>query len=291
MFFSVKMSATARRGLRSACLSPGSNNLVVNSNNKLSSPNGSRSPKRNNKLRSKANSPNQSNSADEDFHHSNDEWDANSEGNDEIDCAIPKQNHYPDLKKIINENIEGEHSQLEESISSLDLSSRSHNSYSNKVKHRTYSHSPQMNDILSKSSNESTHKVLEGYQPKGKVGFMPIFYIGLIFFLILGLFFFSHQVQKIKNEKMVVRKKNITEIYKDLKEDLQILHKQLVLTRHTWVQVRSQLDSIMVSSPQQPAVILVIVPVGAERTASCFTHRVSESIKVAFEGILLTINI
>ncbi|XP_069188343.1 torsin-1A-interacting protein 2 [Procambarus clarkii] len=119
-----------------------------------------------------------------------------------------------------------------------------------------------------------------------KKGASPMMMILLFFCLIMlvsvSVFICLKETDNLQAPKP--RIKPITEVYEDLKTDLKYLNVQFSQPRNLWIQLIGQMESIMVDSPSQPAIILVVVPEDAQGTATCLIHKIAEAIKEAFEG-------
>lgn len=81
--------------------------------------------------------------------------------------------------------------------------------------------------------------------------------------------------------------KTIQDVHKDLNYSLRRLNLELSQPKELWVQLIGQLKSIMVDAPQQPAVLLVVMPQDSKATAVCLVHKIAEAIRDAFEGWLI----
>ncbi|XP_064099086.1 torsin-1A-interacting protein 2-like [Macrobrachium nipponense] len=117
---------------------------------------------------------------------------------------------------------------------------------------------------------------------KGRV--MPLLYIGFIALIIVCVLTFYDSLKNLEeipsSEPYV---KPIEKVYSDIKEELKTINSEFTQTRQFWVQLIGQLETIMRESPVQPAVVLSVVPEGAERTAVCLLHRISQAISDGFE--------
>ena len=168
--------------------------------------------------------------------------DENIHGEDETDrcTTTPPNKIYPilnnEFKDRISPDYKYKYDSANESYTSLDTSSKS---LVSNCSPNLKSRKPNLNSEKksAKPIIKDTSHDYEEVLPKGRIGFMPVVYIGFVFLLMLGLFVTAYQYKNLKTQNSQPKQKNITEIYRDLRADLQILHTQLKLTRHTWVQV------------------------------------------------------
>ena len=77
----------------------------------------------------------------------------------------------------------------------------------------------------------------------------------------------------------------IAEIYKDLKSELQRLNREFSQPKEVWLGLIGQLEAVMVDEPQQPAIILLVVPDDSKGIATCLAHRLARAVQSAFEGV------
>ncbi|XP_068243817.1 torsin-1A-interacting protein 2-like [Palaemon carinicauda] len=117
---------------------------------------------------------------------------------------------------------------------------------------------------------------------RGRV--MPLVYIVFVMLIMFCLITFYVSLKNVEegscSEPYV---KPIEKVYSDIKEELKLINSEFTQTRHFWVQLIGQLETIMKDNPSQPAVILSVVPEGAEQTAVCLLHRISQAISDGFE--------
>lgn len=120
-------------------------------------------------------------------------------------------------------------------------------------------------------------------------GAAPVLYI-FIFFMIISCVLFLKTimtVDEIPTAPAASQKKTIKEVHKDLLDKLKRLNLELSQPKELWVQLYGQLKSVMVDAPQQPAVVLVVMPQDSKGTTVCLVHKLAEAIKDAFEGWLI----
>ncbi|KAK4307015.1 hypothetical protein Pmani_021197 [Petrolisthes manimaculis] len=126
--------------------------------------------------------------------------------------------------------------------------------------------------------------VHEGISTQSHRGASPLLYIFVFTLGIVGVLLLQF---KLMNEETKIapakQMKSIKEIHSDLKSKLRLLNQELSQPRELWVQLIGQLGSVMVDKPQQPAVLLVVMPQDSKATAVCLVHKIAEAIRDAFE--------
>lgn len=118
-------------------------------------------------------------------------------------------------------------------------------------------------------------------QNRGKV-VVVIFCFSLILISLSVSFLSKENVEQ--HTKPIPRIKPIKEVHEDFKKELRRMIQEFSQPRNFWVQLMAQIDSIMVDSPTQPAVILAVVPEDARGTAVCLLHKIARAVMYAFEG-------
>lgn len=122
---------------------------------------------------------------------------------------------------------------------------------------------------------------LSKHKRNASLRFLKIIFILCLLAGLGALLLYSNKTEQDQNPK--VHTKSIKEVYEDIKKQLKYINKLFSQPRYLWIQLLSQIESIMVDNPNQPAVILVVVPEDARGTATCLIHRIAEAIKYAFE--------
>ncbi|KAK3884820.1 hypothetical protein Pcinc_010926 [Petrolisthes cinctipes] len=126
--------------------------------------------------------------------------------------------------------------------------------------------------------------VHEGISTQSHRGASPLLYIFVFTLGIIGVLLL--QFKLMNDETKIVPAsptKSIKEIHSDLKNKLRLLNQELSQPRELWVQLIGQLGSVMVDKPQQPAVLLVVMPQESKATVVCLVHKIAEAIRDAFE--------
>ncbi|KAK7072982.1 hypothetical protein SK128_000808 [Halocaridina rubra] len=270
---------TARRGLRSKSTSP---YLQEGSTNTRSRAKEGRSPIRRN--------ANDCRDQSDENHYSDNDGDA-------VDCAYKKDSPllYPDLEDDLQRL---EH----ESGSSPGWSPNKKNSdvlledsYGT-TKSQCISRTPPSGQKTNFSKNlpvtvekgspgRRIHQSPEDLPSRPRRGMVPILSIGfllLIAFCIVTLHQSLKNVEELSKPKPKI--KSLEEVYRDIKMELRLINSQFSQSKHFWIQLLGQLETIMVKDPIQPAVILAVVPEGAERTAVCLLHQICHAVSNSFEG-------
>lgn len=115
-------------------------------------------------------------------------------------------------------------------------------------------------------------------------GASPVLVIFIFTMVIIGCLLLHHklmdeEIKSIPKSQL----KPIQEVYNDLKMYLRILNSAVTQPKEVWIQLIGQLGSVMVEEPQQPAVLLIVVPQDSKGTAVCLVHKFVEAIRDAFE--------
>ncbi|XP_042878226.1 torsin-1A-interacting protein 1-like isoform X2 [Penaeus japonicus] len=119
---------------------------------------------------------------------------------------------------------------------------------------------------------------------RAKRGPAPLLIVGFIFLVLFTVFWLKQsleEVHELSEQKPYV--KSIDKVYKEFKLDLKNFINKFQQEKEVWVQLIGQIDSIMVDSPKQPAVLLVVVPEDARGTATCFIYTIAHLLNKAFE--------
>lgn len=114
----------------------------------------------------------------------------------------------------------------------------------------------------------------------------PALLIFICFLVLVGVYSLYQSLRKMEEEQKAAEKepKSITEIYDDLKLELQTVNREFAQPREVWLGLLGQLEAVMVEEPSQPAVLLMVVPDDAYGAASCLAHRLATAVQNAFEG-------
>lgn len=134
------------------------------------------------------------------------------------------------------------------------------------------------------SPGRKIHTVMRPEEDRNKKRWVILLMkIGFVVLILICSFLFYQSIQNLSDlpsTKPYV--KPIEEVYKDIKRDLRLLNEEFSQTKHFWVQLIAQLDTIMVNNSVQPAVILTVVPEGAQETAVCLLHKISQAVSDSF---------
>lgn len=112
----------------------------------------------------------------------------------------------------------------------------------------------------------------------------PPLLIFIVLLVLVGIYSLHQALNKAEQERMAKREpKPIAKVYDDLKSELQSLNREFTQPREVWMGLLGQLEAVMIDEPQQPAVILLVVPDDSRGTATCLAHRLAKAIQDAFE--------
>lgn len=119
---------------------------------------------------------------------------------------------------------------------------------------------------------------------RARRGPAPLLILGFTFlfvFAVLRLKQSLDEVHELSEQKTYV--KPIEEVYSEFKQDLKYFINKFSQEKKVWVQLIGQIESIMVKSPVQPAVLLVVVPEDARGTATCLIYTIAHLLNKAFD--------
>ncbi|ROT75672.1 putative Friend leukemia integration 1 transcription factor-like [Penaeus vannamei] len=119
---------------------------------------------------------------------------------------------------------------------------------------------------------------------RARRGPAPLLILGFSFlfvFAVLRLKQSLDEVHELSEQKTYV--KPIEEVYSEFKQDLKYFINKFSQEKKVWVQLIGQIESIMVKSPVQPAVLLVVVPEDARGTATCLIYTIAHLLNKAFD--------
>lgn len=110
-----------------------------------------------------------------------------------------------------------------------------------------------------------------------------LIFIFCIVFVLIYLVRVFPSIENIDQQTKPKSQKSIEEVHKDFKREMRRMIRDFSQPKNFWIQLMAQVDSIMVDSPTQPAVILAVVPEDARGTATCLLYEIARAIKYAFE--------
>lgn len=119
---------------------------------------------------------------------------------------------------------------------------------------------------------------------RARRGPAPLLIIGFTFLLLFAVLRLKQsldEVHELSEQKAYA--KPIEEVYSEFKQDLKHFVNKFTQDKKVWVQLIGQIESIMVDSPVQPAVLLVVVPEDARGTATCLIYTIAHLLNKAFD--------
>ncbi|XP_047472135.1 torsin-1A-interacting protein 1-like [Penaeus chinensis] len=119
---------------------------------------------------------------------------------------------------------------------------------------------------------------------RARRGPAPLLIIGFTFLLLFAVLRLKQsldEVHELSDQKAYV--KPIEEVYSEFKQDLKHFISKFTQDKKVWVQLLGQIGGIMVDSPPQPAVLLVVVPEDARGTATCLIYTIAHMLNKAFD--------